>query len=472
MGTVTAAWNITTGALTADQAALNVVANNTANANTPGYTREVASWQENDPVQINSMSYGTGVSFTGAVSQRDRVLEQRLQQQTQITEAGSTRLTDLTSVESIFNDTSTDASSSGIASAISGFYNSMAQLESGPSDTSLRQQVLSAATTLVESIQSAAASVAQQKTSLDGQSGTILTQVNALTQSIAGLNAQIQSTSQTGDAGTLEDQRQEDLLQLSQLIGIHTITTSGNGLAVTTSAGALLVSGSKATALTSATVGGVQHFFSGSTDITSQLADGGGQIGGLLTVRDSDIPGVQASLDQLAYGIETGINALNSAGFDANGAAGGNIFNAPSTVTGAAAAMAVTLTDPSGIAAAGANTTTGVSLGVTDNSNATLMADQTKSLIAPGQTATSYYSTFATVLGSQVTAVTTQNTAQQASLTQLQNQRNALSTVDLNEEASAMSNLERSYQAASKVFAILNSVMASVINLGQETTVS
>jgi flagellar hook-associated protein 1 len=470
MGTVTAAWNITTGALNADQAALNVVANNTANANTPGYTREVASWQENDPVQINSMSYGTGVSFTGAVSQRDRVLEQRVQQQTQITEAGSTRLTDLTSVESIFNETGTDASSSGIASAISGFYNAMAQLESGPSDTSLRQQVLSAANTLAESIQSAAASVAQEKSSLDSQSGSILSQVNALTQSIAALNAQIQSTSPTGDAGTLEDQRQQDLLQLSQLIGIHTIATSGNGLTVTTSAGALLVSDSKAVPLTSAAVGGVEHFFSGTTDITSQLADGGGQMGGLLTVRDEDIPGVQASLDQLAYGIETGINALNSAGFDANGVAGGNIFSAPSTVAGAAAAMVVTLTDPSGIAAAGASA--GVSLGTTDNSNATRMADQTQSLIAPGQTATTFYSSFTTVLGSQVAAITTQNTAQQASLTQLQNQRNALSTVDLNEEASAMSNLERSYQAASKVFSILNSVMASVLNLGQETTVS
>ena len=72
----------------------------------------------------------------------------------------------------------------------------------------------------------------------------------------------------------------------------------------------------------------------------------------------------------------------------------------------------------------------------------------------------------------QVSSVQTENTAQNASVTQLQTQRDALSGVNLNDEASAMTTLERSYQAASKVFAILNSLMSSALNLGQQTTVS
>jgi flagellar hook-associated protein 1 FlgK len=35
-----------------------------------------------------------------------------------------------------------------------------------------------------------------------------------------------------------------------------------------------------------------------------------------------------------------------------------------------------------------------------------------------------------------------------------------------------MQQLERSYQAASKVFSVLNTIMASALNLGEQTTVS
>jgi flagellar hook-associated protein 1 FlgK len=44
--------------------------------------------------------------------------------------------------------------------------------------------------------------------------------------------------------------------------------------------------------------------------------------------------------------------------------------------------------------------------------------------------------------------------------------------VNLNDEAVSMSTLERSYQAASQVFAMLNTIMASALNLGVQTTVT
>ena len=67
-------------------------------------------------------------------------------------------------------------------------------------------------------------------------------QVNSLTSAIAQLNLQIQSTSPNGDAGALEDQRQQDLSQLSQLIGINQVTTENNGISLTTTSGQMLVS--------------------------------------------------------------------------------------------------------------------------------------------------------------------------------------------------------------------------------------
>jgi flagellar hook-associated protein 1 FlgK len=57
-------------------------------------------------------------------------------------------------------------------------------------------------------------------------------------------------------------------------------------------------------------------------------------------------------------------------------------------------------------------------------------------------------------------------------VTQLQSQRDTLSGVNLNDEAASMQQFERSYQAASEVFGILNSIMASALNLGVQTAVS
>ena len=471
MATLGMAFDIASNALEADQSALNIVANNVANASTAGYTREIANWQENDPVTINGITYGQGAEVTGPVSQRDRVLNESLQQQNQIASASSARLTALDQLQSIFSGaTSADSSSSssttnGISQDISAFFTSLSQMESSPSDDSLREQVLTSAQNLAGDFQSAASQVTEQQTSLDQQSASLVDQINALTQSIAQLNVQIQSTSPNSDAGTLEDQRQQDISQLSQLIGVHQIQTEDNGLTITTSSGALLVSEAQSYALSTAPSGGVTHFYDAEgNDITASLATGGGQIGGLLTVRDQDIPQVQSSLDTLAYDLGSALNAANEAGSDANGNAGVAIFNLPSSSSGAAAAISVAISSPSQIAAAAAG------LGSSDDTNLLAMANLANQTIVAGATPANYFSDFVSALGSLVSEVQTQNAAQQASATQLQNVVNSLSSVDLNEEASSMETLEQSYQAAAKVFTILASVMTSALNLGVPTT--
>jgi flagellar hook-associated protein 1 FlgK len=89
-----------------------------------------------------------------------------------------------------------------------------------------------------------------------------------------------------------------------------------------------------------------------------------------------------------------------------------------------------------------------------------------------GQTPSDYYSNLVSTLGATVSQTTIQNTALSASLNQLQNQRNSLSSVSLNEEAASLQEFQRSYQAASQVFSILNSVFASTLNLGVVTSVA
>jgi flagellar hook-associated protein 1 FlgK len=439
-------------------------------ASTPGYTTEVPTWRENDPIQIQGNLVGDGVTETGAASQRDRVLEERLNQQQQLASSSGSRLSALDTVQTLFTPDSGSASSTAgdIGSDITGFFDSFSKLAANPTDSSARGNVLSTASLLAGDVSNAAASLDSQRSALDqGAIGTV-SQVNALTSAIAQLNQQIQSTSPNSDAGTLEDQRQLDLSQLSQLIGVNQSSIENNGLSITTTAGQLLVSDGTSFQLTSGNVGGVTDFFVGSTDVTAQLATGGGSLGGDITARDQDIPNILASLDQLAYSVSTQVNSLNNSGTNLAGENGnaGNIFSQPTEVKGSALSMSVTMTDPNGISAATLGEGTG------SNANATAMAALANQTIVGGQTPSNFYSNFVTTLGSTVSNVQTENTAQNASVTQLQAQNNALSSVNLNDQAASMTTLERSYQAASQVFAMLNTVMASVLNLGEQATVS
>jgi flagellar hook-associated protein 1 FlgK len=476
MATIGTAYNIATGALDADQAALDVIANNTANVNTPGYTLETPTWEQTDSASFNGVGYGAGVQMTGPQSQRDRVLEQAMQQQTQAESASGARLGALNQLQALFagaTSVGTDTNAAnGIGADLSSFFNTLSTLEGSSADVAVRQSVLGAAGTLAADFNGTAAQLQSQEQSLDEQSTSVMGQANTLLQDIAQLNQQVETTSPNQDAGSLEDQRQQDLTSLSQLIGIRTATTENNGLTVTTMGGALLVSEGHAYPMTSGEVAGATHFFDAEgKDITSDLTAGGGQLGGILTSRDQDIPQVQNALDTLAYSVGSDVNQLNEQGSDLNGNAGGAIFSLPNgstaaNPTGSAAQIAVVMTNATQIAAAGAGA------GPSNNSNAMAMANLENDGIVNGVSPTSYFSDMVTSVGNLTSEVSSENTAQQASLTQLQGQIGSISGVNLNDEAAQLSTLEQSYQAASKLFTILDQVMVSALNMGVQTAYS
>jgi flagellar hook-associated protein 1 FlgK len=89
-----------------------------------------------------------------------------------------------------------------------------------------------------------------------------------------------------------------------------------------------------------------------------------------------------------------------------------------------------------------------------------------------GQTASGFLASFLGKIGSDTAAATTDNGAQQATLTQLTTQRDSLSGVSLDEEAGHLTQYQRAYQAAAQVFNIANSIMASALNLGVQTSVT
>ena len=172
------------------------------------------------------------------------------------------------------------------------------------------------------------------------------------------------------------------------------------------------------------------------------------------------------ALDTLAYSIGSAVNAQNAAGLDAGGNPGGNLFILPATASGAAATIALATTDPKAIAAAATGE------GSSGSTNAGALASLATSSIINGQSASAYFASFLAQVGSAAASAANNSTVQQTSLTQLTTQQSTLSGVSLDDEASNLTEYQRSYEAAAKVFSIVDELMASALNLGQQTTVN
>jgi flagellar hook-associated protein 1 len=248
-------------------------------------------------------------------------------------------------------------------------------------------------------------------------------------------------------------------------VGFDQTRTENNGLTLTAANGEPLVSGGQSFALSTTIANGNIDVVSASgRDITSEVT--GGSLGGILQARDTDLPQVSSAVDRLAYAIGSAVNAQNAAGLDANGNPGAAIFNLPASATGAASAISVATADPNAIAAAA------VGQGSSGGVNAAALSGLANTALVNGQPPAVFYASFLTQLGNTTSRVSDENTTQQASLTQLTTQQSAQSSVSLDQEAANLTLYERSYDAAAKVFTIVDELMASALNLGEETTVT
>jgi len=463
VGTLISSLNMALQSMQAEQEALSTTTNNISNVNTPGYTRQTVSFEETQPVQYGGMLFGNGVALGQITSQRDNLLQTRFEQETQQQSKYSSYLGTMQQVQTLFNETT----GNGLQSSITSFFNSLQQLSTSPSDTSLRQGVLTSAQNLAQSFNNTANNLQQLQHNADLTVGQSVNQINNLTSQIAGLNVQISSATVTGqNAGTFIDQRDQLVSQLSGLVDVSTIDTGNGSVTLTTSSGTALVAGNQSFQLTAQTnpATGLQDIYSQGSDITSSLT--GGSLAGAIQARDQTIPSIVSSLDSLASGIGNSMNSINKAGTDLNGNAGGAFFTVPSAgSTGAASSIRVAITDPSKIAGS-LNGSAG------DNSNINAMIALQNQPIVNGQSPLNAYSDLVFQVGNDVSTAQSESTSAQAMVQQLQNQIGSVSGVSINEESVNLVQYERAYQAAAQVSAVVSSLTAEAINLGQTVTAS
>ncbi len=440
--------------LSVSQDEMATTSNNVANANTPGYSREVADIAAGDPITEGAIGYGTGVVLEKIESLRDPILQIQINQATQQNSSLNSSLTELQQIQSQFASSST-----GIGADISNFFNSLQQLSPDPSSLTLRQSVLTAAGTLATDLNSAAQSLQTQRSDIDQNVVQSVSQVNSLTSQIASVDQQI-STLQNAKqgTGTLVDTQNNLIQQLSTLIGVSVIKTD-QGISVATANGTALVSGSQSFALTTQLgTNGVQHVMSGTQDLTTSLT--GGSLAGLIQIRDQEIPSISSSLDQLAAGLATNLNAANAEGTDLNNAVGGNIFATPPVGgVGAAATLTVTMTDPSKIAASSDGT-------IGSNGNLANLSAVATQLLANGQTPINSYANLVSQVGSDTSNTSADADSSGLILQQLNDENGSISGVSLDEEASNLIQFQTAYQAAARVVSTVNSLLSDAVNLG------
>jgi len=478
--------------LSATQAALNVIGNNIANVNTPGYSRETSTITENSGIPYAGVSYGSGVDLTGIQGIRDKLLNQQVIQSTSLQAGAQAMYQGLQSVSSVFSDSGT----SGLETSLSSFFTSVQQVAAQPEDTSLRTAMVGSAQSLVSTLKTDYQTLATAQSAADQQVTALVPQVNTLTAQIASLNKTLGSDANASSDNTSQDQLQALATQLGQLIGIQTYST-GNQLNITMNGGSPLVVGTSAYTLTtqaSAANSGYQDVYSaldGSapTDVTSNITSG--QLGAQLTLRDSTLPGYETSLNQFAAGLAYNMNSLQSNGYAYNATtpattptgidffvgSGGNTNHLPTQSTaannyaGAVLSLSVNsaiVADPTLIAASGVAGASG------DNTNATKMAalqtatntvDTTGAGVAAGTGGP-----FNTFLTNLFTQVGNDNSNWNATATNQENitsalttQQNSVSGVSLDTEATNLITFQRGYQASASFISTMSTLMNSLI---------
>jgi flagellar hook-associated protein 1 FlgK len=462
MGNLNGILSLASQALLADQGALQVTSNNIANANTPGYSREVPVFEEAPPTDEAGVEYGEGMTLAQVNGIRDEVVELGLQQSLQQQGQINSNLQSLTQVQSLFNE----AQGAGLQAPLSQFFNSLQNLSTDPTDLSLRQSVLSAAQTLASAFNQASAGLSQVQSGLNQSIPQAVTEINQLTGQIAQLNGQIESDEGVGtNPSQLIDQRDQLIEQLSGLVGVNNIKDSNGSVSLTTSSGALLVAGEESYALSTApTPSGNQDVFSQGQAVSSGLT--GGTLGGYLQALNQGVMPAENSLDNLAANIASAVNSQQHAGYDLNGNAGASLFIplSGSSNAGAAAEMSVAMSDPSQIAASSDGTSG-------NNGNALALANIENQSLAGlgGQSVMGYYSNFVTGIGTQVQQATNQQTAQDLVVQQLQNQKASVSGVSLDEESANLIQYQTAYAASARVVSVISQIAQLAITLGSSS---
>lgn len=212
--------NIARSGLFASQRHLHVTGHNIANANTPGYSRQRLDVSASDPMTLpgGQGMIGTGVDTDSIRQIRDAFLDFKIRQEFTTGGEWEARAEALQQMEAILNE----PSDSGIRKVMDEFFSSLQELSKNPENNTTRAQVRQRGIALTKTLNHMYNQMKDMQKNTDFAVETTVNQINGYANQIASLNNQIFRAELDGShANDLRDQRNLLIDQLSQLVNIE-----------------------------------------------------------------------------------------------------------------------------------------------------------------------------------------------------------------------------------------------------------
>lgn len=460
--------------LTASQTELAVISNNTANINTPGYSRQVVNLTETDPYTTPTGSrttpgqLGTGVTVSSITRVRDQFVDQRVWAGNADQGALANLKDTIGQVESAYNE----PGASGLSQQITNFFNSFSDLSANPSSLAIRSTVLNTAVSLTNQFHSVSAALSQVGPQITDKINVKVNDINTLAQQIAALNGQIRLSVAAGDnPNDLQDKRSALLDQLSGLADIQVVNTT-NAQTQTTSGSVNIYIGGYALVQDSTSNTLPSTVTTANNEIGLVTKDGvtiplrSGEVYGLIKAATL-VQGYQKDLDTVASSLVTAVNNIHQNGYALDGTTNNNFFTTPpANGPGAAASISV---DPALAAnlnkiAAATPPTPPNPINPGNGDNARQIAALVSAPVINGFSIDAYYNSRVALIGSDSQTFQAQAQNQDKVVSQLKNQQSSVSGVNLDEELTHMLQYQRTYQAAARFINVADSFLNAVIN--------
>ncbi len=325
MASLTQALRTAQSGLLVNQQTLNVVSQNIANVNSPGYSRKIVISEANVVGGI-----GAGVRISDITRQVDEGLLKSLR-----TELGE--LNALSVQENFFERTQnlfgTPGDNSSVSHIVDDFVAALELLNVSPEKALEQAEVVRSGQNLVQKLRDMSTTIQDLRQQADVEIASVVDEMNKIVSSIDQLNDDIIANATLKlDVSDLQDQRDQRLDQLAQFVDIRFFSRSDGDVVVFTSGGRTLVdtlppkithtAASSVASTTTIAGGNFAGIFVGNpeprNDITDELR--GGQLKGLVDLRDNIFPNMQSQLDELGAELRDRFNQIHNSGVKFPGA--------------------------------------------------------------------------------------------------------------------------------------------------------
>ncbi len=456
MSDILSSLTLASRALEAQHRGLNVTGQNITNINTPGYTRRVVDFTSVPPP--DSDGAGRGVEASSIRSMRDRLLERRLEREVPAEKREAAIANSLSVVEAALGQPG-----AALDARLSALFDSFTSLSENPQSANARYEVKLQGEALATAFQSVSERFTSAAQNADAQIRAAVNQVNDLAEQIAQINRTLVSSGQ-GTFLDLQDKQVQKVRDLAGLMDITVMDRPEGGLDVSFGNGRPLVIGVTNYALRSVPTApsGYSAVMAGDADVSGEVT--AGTMGGLLQTRDVTVPYYQEQLDTLASETVAQVNAIHAGGFDQAGAPAGDFFSfstAPVGVAGAASAIEVRAAVASDVSliAAGGTAAAG------DNSVARSLAGLRDAKVLDGGTATltDAWSQLVFRVGRDSQAAQDEQKTRAEIVSQVDDLRDQVSGISLDEEAMQMMKYQRAYEATARFFNVVSGTLDTLL---------